>query len=249
MEGAREAELTARFAAVIDWWREAGVDYGFADEPEPWLRPTQDDRASPSPLAAEPAPSAVEAPRPPIGGGPDAWPTELATFRTWWLTEPTLDYGQVVGRVPPRGEAGARLMVLVPHPEPDDREVLLSGAEGRLLTAFLAAAGYSPDSMYVASALPRCTPHPDWDALARDGLGEIVARHVALVGPERLLVFGSTISSLLNNHSAQNVPDLSPANHGETSVPTFVADELGILLARPLRKRTLWQRWLEWTTN
>ena len=43
----------------------------------------------------------------------------------------------------------------------------------------------------VASALPRHAPHPDWAALARDGLGDVLAHHVTLAAPQRLLVLGA----------------------------------------------------------
>ena len=50
---------------------------------------------------------------------------------------------------------------------------------------------------YLASVLPCHDPLPDWPALTQAGFGAIALHHVSLVAPERVLVFGSHVSSLL----------------------------------------------------
>src|SRR5690606_27535916 len=100
---------------------------------------------------------------------------------TWWLCEPSLDVGGLHPRVPPRGAAEPALMVLVPMPEAEDAEVLLSGAEGRLITNIAAALRLDADAIYWAAALPRHTPAPHWDELRRAGLGAVLQHHITLV--------------------------------------------------------------------
>jgi DNA polymerase len=232
-------------AGALDWWRDAGVDLSFTDAPARWIAPAADFAdSSPAAQVAEPAPERAP---PRLGGDGASWPQELADFSQWWLAEPSLDPGPLAERVAPRGMVGARLMVIVEHPEREDRETLLSGAEGALLGAFLNAAGISAESVYFASALPRCTPLPDWAALKNEGLGSILAHHVALARPERAILFGTTVSSLFDHDPAQTGQNLPVLNHEGQSVPMLVAPGLGSMLARPARKAALWGRWLDWT--
>ena len=70
-------------------------------------------------------------------------PADLAAFQKWWMEAPDLSPSRGFPRVPPRGERGAKLMVLVPQPEAGDSVRLLSGPQGRLLDAILAAIGAS----------------------------------------------------------------------------------------------------------
>lgn len=75
-------------------------------------------------------------------------------------------------------------MVLVAEPEADDAETLLSGPLGRFLAAMLDAAGTAPESVYLASALPRNTAR---GLVRRDGqrTGRSHLHHIGLVAPER----------------------------------------------------------------
>lgn len=178
--------LAADIAAAIDWWREAGVDVEFADEPRAWLADPEADKPAPVVVKApdEQVPVALELE---IGGPREAWPLDLAGFQRWWLAEPSLDEGGLAPRIAPSGEAGADLMILVPMPEESDTERLLSGRQGKLIDGFLAAAGIAPDKAYRASVLPRHTPLADWAQVERQGMGAVLARHVALVRPRRLI--------------------------------------------------------------
>jgi len=181
-----------------------------------------------------------------MGGDPALWPRDLVGFAQWWLTEASLDHGVREGRVAPRGPAGAALMVLVGHPEPTDGERLLDGPEGRLLDAMLRAMGIAPEAVYVAAALPRHTPAADWADLARRGLGAVVRHHIALAGPQRLLVFGSGALSLLGNDPAQSAQNSSQFYHEGRSIALLGARDLG-LLARSAWKARFWHDWLDWT--
>lgn len=250
IEARTEPDFATQLAAAIDWWRDAGVEHDFADEPRVWM-------ATPEAVVAEelvPAQKFI-APAPPaeprIGGEPADWPTTLVEFTAWWLAEPTLDHGQITSRLAPRGPAEAELMLLVDYPEEQDRDILLSGRQGKLLSAMLKAMGIDEDAVYFASALPRHTPMPDWAALKSDGLGKVLAHHIRLVAPKRLIVFGRNVSALISspmgNDPAKSAETLPGFNHEGTIVPLLGATGLDMLLSKPRGKARFWELWLAWT--
>lgn len=236
-------------AAALDWWREAGVDCDFAAAPQDWLAaPAPAATAAPPAQVAAPAPSPPAPPAMRIGGKASDWPQDLAGFTQWWITEPSLDSGQVFARVPPRGPREAPLLLLVDHPEAEDSKRLLSGPQGRLLASLVTALGLEADAAYYASALPRHMPLPDWTALARAGLGEVVRHHLALAAPARVIAFGSHVSSLLGHDPAKSSPPAARFFHlgGATPTPVLAAPALSTLLTRPQGKAGLWQALLDW---
>jgi len=236
--------LADTIAAAQAWWREAGVDLAFHDEPRGWLAEAAPPPGA-SPAAAPPPPAAP--PRPTIGGDRSAWPQDLAAFRHWWLEEATLDRGGANPRIAPRGERDAALMLLVPMPEADDREALLSGQEGRLLAALATAMGLAPEAVYLAAALPRHTLLPDWDGLRADGLGEVLLHHIALANPARLIVLGTRILPLLGHDPAQAAPGVSELAIQGRNLPVLASYAPERLLGNARQRAGLWRRWLEWT--
>ena len=247
MQAAPNPSLHAQIVAAFDWWRDAGVDCDFDDEPADWLAraatPADEERPEPAPAFARVAAPSVE-----VRTGIDATqlPTDLAGLQAWWMAEPSLDDGRATGRVAPRGPAGARVMVLVPQPEREDREHLLSGPQGKLLDAMLAAMGIAPDAAYVASALPRHTPLADWSAVAANGMGKVIAHHVSLVRPERLIVFGSNILPLLGNDPPKSSHPTGQFDGEGAIVPLLAEPELAALIERPRWKARFWRHWLDW---
>ena len=102
--------LSEQFTAVVDWWRDAGVDCDFADDATDWLAPPDEDAAKPA--GATPAPVDLAPPRPlspsveparRVDVDKSAWPTDLAAFREWWMASETLDAGGAYPRVAPAG--------------------------------------------------------------------------------------------------------------------------------------------------
>lgn len=236
--------LGEEIAAALDWWREAGVDAVFADAPTGWI-------AAEAPKPAPTTERRAAVPTPPQAAAPAidraAWPQDLTAFTEWWLTDPALDDGRISGRVGPRGAVGAAYMILVPEPERDDTDRLLSGPQGRLLDAMLDAMGIGSEDAYVASVLPRHTPMPDWEALAAKGIGALLRHHVKLARPRRLIVLGSNILPLLGHDPAHSPAVLSTFNQEGQSVPLLAGKSLAALLERPRWKAGLWQGWLDWS--
>ena len=242
--------LAESLAAAQEWWREAGVDYAYSDEPAAWL---VDEAPPPEPARAGPAVAAPTAPRrperPPVGGDKANWPTDLAAFRSWWLDEPTLDEGGLHPRIAPRGEPDAAVMLLVTMPEAEDRDGLLTGPQGRMLGSFAQAAGISSGDLALASALPRHMALPDWEALATRGHGEVLQHLLGLMRPRRLIVFGRGILSLLGHSPTQLAPAVSELSIQGRPLPllwTYAAENL---LKESRDRAALWRRWLEWTND
>lgn len=242
--------LDAQIAAAFDWWREAGVDCDFADTPRDWLAKPEETALAPAfaEMAGVPAHSQAPIPAAPVMAiDRSDLPDDLDAFNQWWLEEPKLDDGRTSGRIPPRGTLQPETMVIVPEPEADDEDRLLSGPQGRLLDAILDALNLDPAHTYIASALPRHTPMADWEKVASRGLGIALVQHVTLVRPRRLLVFGMNIPPLLQNDPAHNRASSRLFNHEDLSIPLFVARGLPALLERPRWKAKLWQELLDWT--
>jgi DNA polymerase len=247
MTGRPAPSLAESIAAAQAWWREAGVDLAYGDEPAAWLAGEEEPAETRAPAHSAPIAPPREPERPPIGGDRAGWPQDLATFRTWWLEEPSLDGGGTHPRLAPRGEAGAPLLMLVPMPEEGDSEILLSGAQGRLLASFALAARLAPEAVTVAAALPRHTPLPDWNGLAARGHGEVLLHLLGLARPDRLIVFGRSILPLLGHDPAQVAPVLSQLTIQGRPVPLLATYAPENLLKSARERASLWQRWLEWT--
>lgn len=241
--------LADQLAAAQAWWREAGVDLAFGDEPVTWLTQETEEPAKPhaqAPIRA--AAPETQAP-PPLTANREGWPGRLEDFGAWWLSAPDLLEGDTTRRVPPRGPASAELMILVAEPEIDDTDVLLGGPQGSFVSNMVAAMGISTDQTYFASVLPRPTPLADWEGLARAGLGEVARHHISLAAPKRLLIFGRTISSLLGHDPAQSSAFLLDINHPDRTIPTLACWDLAAMLVRAKARAGFWQRWLDWTVS
>jgi DNA polymerase len=245
------SQLSDDFAAALAWWREAGVDCDFRDEPADWIAASAPPEKPAAASATKPESRQKSAPAEPQPPEIDrtSWPQELEAFAPWWLSEPWLDNGRTAGRVPPRGASGARLMFVVPEPEEEDGDRLLSGPQGRLLDAIVAAIGLAPSDIYIGSVLPRHTPMADWKSVSEHGMGEILAHHIKLVNPERIVAFGNNILPLFGNDLPNSGQNLLDFNHESLSIPLLAATNLAVLLARPRAKARLWRQWLDWTRD
>ena len=253
----------AEIAGALDWWRLAGVEVDALDEASGWLdvetAPAEHDApdaAMAKPVATPQQEQAAASPRLPgsgleglarVPGNPSAWTAELATFRQWWLEEEKFSPAGAYPRVPPRGVAGAKLMLVVGMPEDSDRETLLSGPLGQMLDGFLRASGIGAHEVYCASALPRHTLRPDWNEVASAGYGALLAHHIGLVAPERLIVFGRDVPALFPHAPAQDSANLRSFNHDGRHIPMLLARDLANLARRTGFRAAFWQQWLDFT--
>lgn len=261
-----DPSLTREFEAALAWWRAAGVDCDYADDVTAWLADAPREQApakggsrvaaqqtAPSPekqrSAAQqrntppPAPTPITPRRNLLGDSP---PLDLTAFRQWWLEAPELDAARLYPRIAPRGAQGAALMVLVPQPEARDREALLAGPQGRLLANIRAAMGLDESAVYLASALPCHTPMADLGAIGAGGMDAVVAHHIALVRPRRLLVLGTGLETMLGGTAEQPLREI---NHSAGKVPVMVSETLDAMMDMPRLKARFWKRWLEWSAS
>lgn len=245
MDARPALSLEGQLAATLDWWREAGVDFAFHDDPQGWLKREEDEAALVPAAPAVEKPAAPPAPR--LGGDPAQWPTDLEAFRHWWLGEPSLDPAPLSGRVASRGPAQAPLLVLVPMPEADDHETLLSGAQGRLVGNMLRAMGVAQDEASIAAVLPRHMPHADWGTLVGQGLGEVLRHHLALAAPRRVLALGRDILPLLAHDPTQHAPTLEEIAIQGRAIPLIASYAPELLLAHRRCRAELWRQWLDRT--
>jgi uracil-DNA glycosylase len=176
----------------------------------------------------------------------DSPPRDLAAFQPWWLEHPALNGPRRNPRIPPRGPAGAALMVLVPQPEEGDRERLLEGPQGRLLANILAAMGLDDSAVYVASALPCHTPMADLAMMAAEGMDAVLQHHIALAKPHRLLAFGTDLSAMLTPVKDELLREI---NQAVVNTPVMVSETLDAMLHVPRLKARFWRRWMEWSAS
>ncbi|WP_435417445.1 hypothetical protein WAB17_11280 [Parerythrobacter aurantius] len=250
-------------AGAIDWWRLAGVEVDARDEASGWFIEQDQSTPEPEPAAATAKP-AVAPPQKPaapppqmpgtalaglakVPGDATSWPADLAVFRQWWMEEENFSPAGAFPRVPPRGHGGAALMVVVAQPEEGDGDVLLAGPHGALLAGFLRAAGLAESETYFASVLPRHTLQPDWAEVDAAGYGALLAHHIGLARPQRLIVFGQDILTLFPHEPAQEHPFLRRFNHEGGHIPLLPARGLANLARRGGFRARFWQQWLEFS--
>ena len=119
--------------------------------------------------------------------------------------------------------------------------------QGRLVASMLQAMGFDPEAVYIAAALPRYEVVPDWAALGRDGLGEVLRHHLALAAPERLIVLGRDVSPLLRHDWTQPAPAVDEISIQARKLPVMTSFSPARLLEQPGLRKRLWQQWLEWS--
>ncbi len=265
--------LAREFEAALAWWQSAGVDCDFVDDATAWLADAplevpqvgmagaaggRSGTAQTSPQSAgarppraiaplAPAPEPAAAPRRNLLG--DSPPADLAAFRSWWMEGEGLSPSTGFARVPPRGNAGAALMVLVPAPEAGDAETLLSGPQGRLLANILAAMGLAESEVYIASALPCHTPMADLAALAADGMDAVTALHIGLAAPQKLLALGAGLGPMLGANDTSGDHPLREINHAGRKTPAMMSETLDAMMDMPRLKSRFWRRWMEWSAT
>jgi len=262
--------LAREFEAALAWWQAAGVDCDFVDDATAWLADAPLDAPPAGPAgggngrtgAAPSAPGSGEtrtqrnftplAPAPELAAAPrrallgDSPPADLAAFHSWWMEAEGLAPSTGFARVPPRGNAGAALMVLVPQPEAGDSATLLSGPQGRLLANILAAMGLDEAQVYIASALPAHTPMADLPGLAKSGMDAVTAHHISLVAPQRLIALGAGLGPMLGQTDGGSLREI---NHAGRKVPVMLSETLDAMMDMPRLKSRFWRRWIEWSAT
>lgn len=237
--------LSEGLAAAQEWWRGVGVEYDYLDEAKPWLK-DKEVEAAPAPRSA----AKVEDAPPPEPEKPaiqsEDLPQDLGAFHEWWCDQANAIPGATGRRLMPRGDVGAQLMVIVPSPEMQDRSQLLEGAQGVLVANILRALNVAQTDSYLASALPSAMAEPDWNDLHLQGLGTVLAHHIGLAQPKRVLLLGRGLPLLLG-HGADAAPEnLVEIDSSSGKLPVLTSFAPDRLLGHARQRKLLWHRLLEW---
>lgn len=179
--GGDEASLGfAEARSALAWWLEAGVDIAVQEEARDWLKP--------APARAK----TVSEPPPQPNIAPPSQET-LVELRDWLASSVQLPLaGPGAKRVLPHGPEDAAIMLLTDSPALEDAAAgqPIGGEAWTLAERMLAAIGIPADQAYSASLSCFHAPGTRMSPADREACAEIARKHIALVRPKRLLLFG-----------------------------------------------------------
>lgn len=219
----------ATSAAALAWWIEAGVDVAVSETPRNWLA-----GAAP-PAAAAPATAA----RPPPTDSPATVHEDLGAFRHWLGSEPGLPLDRAgAKRVLPHGAEHAEIMFLSETPGREDGDQPIGGEAWALCVRMLAAIGFTPEQAYSASLACFAAPGTRMSASEMEACAVIARKHIALVRPKRLILFGDGPARAL-----LGAPLLRARGrvHKVEGVRTIATIQPRQMLGRPSDKAHVWR--------
>jgi len=179
--GGIEASLgIAEARSALAWWLEAGVDIAVQEKPRDWLKPAP----ALAKTASEPIPQPNVVP-----------PSQetLVELRDWLASSVQLPLaGPGAKRVLPHGPEDAAIMLITDSPALEDAAAgqPIGGEAWILARRMLAAIGIPADQAYSASLSCFHAPGSRMSLADRQACAEIARKHIALVRPKRLLLFG-----------------------------------------------------------
>ncbi len=214
----------AEARSALAWWLEAGVDVAVQEEPRNWLQP-----APAKAMVAE---------------RPNVRPPEhetLAELQRWLADSAHLPLASAKAkRILPHGPENAAVMLLSDAPSLEDYAAgrPIGGDAWLLATRMLAAIGQDAEQAYSASLSPIHAPGARLSERDRDDYAEIARRHIRLVKPKLLLVFGDGPALALIGQPVARARARVHKIEGVRTVATFHPRHL---IKRPLDKRLAWQ--------
>lgn len=224
-------------AALVDWWRLAGVETSVLEEPADWfatrskpVAPAQDQAN----LIAMPA------------RAKSAFPKTLSAFHLWLEQSPEIAEANWVGpRILPAGPQAPRLMVVLDMPDADDRTAqpgYLSGDAGRLLEGMLRAIGHRSDDVYLCALAVKRPPGGILPPESRTALAARMRHHIGLVAPKSLLLLGDgTSRALLPTDTPSPSGFLHIINHTGGKLPGVATFHPRLMLNQPSAKAECWR--------
>jgi uracil-DNA glycosylase len=226
--GDLESIGVAEARSMLAWWIEAGVDTPVQESPRNWLKPSP----PPERRQAEPAPQ-------PNIAQPDA--ETLAELRTWLESSAQLPLASVSARrILPHGPENASVMVLSDAPALEDATAgqPIGGDAWLLTTRMLAAIRIPADQAYSASLSCFHSPGSRMSEQDRQSCAELARRHIRLVKPRRLLLFGDGPCLAL---LGKRLIDARGHVHKVEGVRTVATFHPRHLINHPLAKREAWR--------
>ena len=218
----------APVASALDWWRDAGVDTLVDEVPSGWLDRAR--RRVPTPAPEPPAIARL--------------PEHIDGFRAWLAEAADLPFGSPSSRrVLPAGDPASGLMIVAGMPGPEDiaEGSPIGGEAGRLFDRMLAAIGRNRDSVYIATLSCHRAPSGQFDAGGAERCAELARRHIGLVAPRALLLFGDAPArTLLGTPLVQARGAWREVEAGGVRVPAIATFAPDTLLKQPALKRGAW---------
>lgn len=214
-------------ASALGWWAQAGVDSPVDEQPRDWLAAP----ARPRPVrAAEAEPASQELP-----GDLAALHAFLATGAVSPSPAPPRR------RVAPSGDPASGLMVIADMPDPgDEGRTLFASETAALFDAMMAAIGRDRASLYMAPLSPWRMPGGRIDAACGEAFAALMRRHVALVKPKAVLIFGDEAAKLLLGEPCAARPALRTFNHDGGTVAAAATFHPRTLRRTPAAKAAAW---------
>lgn len=231
-------------AALIHWWKLAGVDTPTADEPRTWLMGEPELQA---PLPEQAPPPRAPAPR--ISAAP-VRPDPVRPDPVWDSLDNLDALTAKVRADAPRapfadGNPASGLMILGEAPSADDLQSgrPFSGPAGQFLDRMLATIGIDRTACYIALLCPRKpTPGaPGPDDIAADAA--LTRAHIRLMAPRHILLLGANpVQALTGNATpiSRIRGSWLQVDAGAGAVPALATFNPAYLLRRPEEKARAW---------
>ena len=222
-------------ASALGWWADAGVDMLADEDVRDWLAPPP----SKPPIAPVAVGAATAAPTPAASALPETLEALHALLATG-VYAPSPAPPRL--RVAPSGDPAAELMIVADMPDPGDAEAgqLFAGETAALFDAMLAALGLDRARIYLAPFSParaagRLEPKQG------EALATLMRRHISLVAPKALILFGDSVAHcLLGLEALATRGGIRTINHGGGSVPAIATFHPRHLRRMPSLKAATW---------
>ena len=226
MGGEGEPIGTAEARSALAWWLEAGVDVAVDEQPRDWLRP------------APPRPSVAPAEAPNVT---EPSPETLAALQQWLASSAAVPLATATARrVLPHGPGQAVVMLLSDAPALEDFAAgqPIGGEAWQLAVRMLAAIGMTADEAYSASLSCFHAPGTKLRDSDREACAELARRHIRLVEPKRLVLFGDGPCLAL---LGKRLVEARGHVHKVEGVRTIATFHPRHLIKRPLDKSLAWR--------
>jgi uracil-DNA glycosylase family 4 len=217
----------AEARSALAWWLEAGVDVAVQEQPRDWLKP-----ASAKPQAS------VEQ-QPPNVAQPSH--ETLSDLQHWLASSVQLPFASATSqRVMPQGPENAAIMLLSEAPALEDFAAAqpIGGDSWELAKRMLAAIRIPVEQAYSASLSCFHAPGSKMSPADREACAEIARRHIRLVKPKRLLLFGDGPSQAL---LGKPLPQARGHVHKIEGVRTVATFHPRALINQPSNKSLAWK--------
>ena len=227
MGGEVESIGIAEARSALAWWLDAGVDIAIQEEPRNWLKPSVPQKRAPEPVAAR---NIVEPSH-----------ETLAQLQQWLASSAHLPLASATSqRIMPHGPEEPAIMLLSDGIALEDSLARqpIGGEAWELTKRMLAAIKIPADEAYSASLSCFYAPGSRMTAEDREACADIARRHVRLVRPKRLLLFGGGAAQAL---LGKPLPQARGHVHKVEGVRTVATFHPRDLINQPSNKSLAWK--------